>query len=183
MTDPELEREIEELLKLDPEELRKTCSPMMIDLLEVRRQKQYVQGFMNRVADSLAFTMSLPYWVRRAMEMGGYNPEFVAHILREHLQAGDYERQNVHPLLTTLAVHRIHRFGAGPAPSQLHMASGMLRYWLEKGATPEQREIMGPFFDGLLSETPLEPQYNPDWPYHPRGDWPIIVADASFYRE
>ena len=181
VSDEDIERETQEILAMDPDELART-RPELAELVTILRQKKELAEFMGKVETAAAFTHSLPRWIRMVFSIEMYSPEAVAFMLKEQLKTlnTEWEKHDLLPLLMTLAIHRIHRFGAGPAPASMEEARHILLDWLEHQATSEQREALREPMAEMLADTPLEADYGLS-AFHSKVDWPILIAEPDFY--
>lgn len=181
VSDEDIEREKQEVLAMDPEELART-RPELAELVTILRQKEELAAFMEKVEVAAAFTHSLPRWIRMVYSIKMYSPEAVVFVLKEQLKTlnTEWEKHDFLPLLMTLAIHRMHRFGACPAPASMEEARHILLDWLEHRATSEQREVLRESMADMLADTPLAADYGPS-AFHAKVDWPIMIAEPDFY--
>ncbi|MGK9450323.1 hypothetical protein ACSSZE_03520 [Acidithiobacillus caldus] len=174
----------EEILAMDPKELAKT-HPQLAELVEIKQNMKYINDFDQRLTDAVEFTASLPGWIRSVFDLSGDSPEYVLSMLRDTLQKLPPDAANnedVLAFLMTVAIHRVHRFGAGPAPraDYLDRVQGKVFDWLQRGATEAQRSKLEDRLMAIFDTTPLEPSY---WQFGPkRMEWPLIFAEPELYE-
>lgn len=150
---------------------------------EIQLQRNELKKQAKSLGEAIAFTQSMPTWVRLSSAMMLYNPEAVLLSLTEAVEKVD-DCLDLALFLVAVARHRIHRFGAGPAISEEELAEieRSFRAYLEQNRTvwPEKTwKEVSENLSKIWQTSPMVPRYPQNdiekHVYVEKGPWPILL--------
>lgn len=154
----------------------------------VKQQIAELNTYEDMINSRLEISRQMPGWVRAASGLQMDSPEGVVYATALKLKEVPDDDRGIKAFLMDVAIHRIHRFGAGPdiEPESLEEIKDRLLFWADhfqpKGVSFDA-ERMKENLSEIWQTTPLEPIYAKTEAeklvYMEKGPWPIILKPAT----
>lgn len=156
-------------------------------MTEIHSQQSFLAEQVKMIESSAAIYRGTPRWIQMAYDLCRECPESTISTLCKFMEALPVEQQdNIGLFLLSVAIHRIWRYGAGPALKERYLQEIQDRiiYWYEHSATvtqwtEEQQNMAQTAYSDIWAKEPLEADYT----YMSKSEWPFILDDKHIFSD